>query len=197
MKKWEIKSIRKMPSVYKGTPRATIAVAGRSNCGKSTLINTLVGKKIALTSKTPGRTRKVQRFLINERFDLVDLPGYGFAKVGVAMRTNWRQEITDFLSGHGNLRCLLILVDIRRGLTDLDRELIAWTGLEKVRPVIILTKADKLSKSQQIKARQEVEKEIEGEMEIYQVSAVKKIGLDQLRTQMLAWWQEDIYQAGV
>lgn len=197
MKKWEIKSIRKMPPVYKGTPRATIAVAGRSNCGKSTLINTLLEQKVAATSKTPGRTRKVQRYLINERFDLVDLPGYGFAKVSVAMRTNWRQEISDFLSGHGNLRCLLILVDIRRGLTDLDRELLDWTGLEKVRPAIILTKSDKLSRSQQLKARQEVGRELESKINVYSVSAMKKFGLDQLRAQMLEWWQEDIYQAGV
>ena len=196
MEKWQIKSVRPLPPVYQGNPRATIAVAGRSNCGKSTLINALLGQKIAATSKSPGRTRKVQRYLINDRFDLVDLPGYGFAKVGAELRESWRDQVTDFLSGHGNLRRLLVLVDIRRGLGKLDQELLEWAALEKVEPAIILTKADKLSRNQQLTAQNELRSQLSENIPYYVVSALNKIGLDELRKAMLAWWLEDAFQPG-
>ena len=135
----KIKTIQKLPAKYKGHPRPAIAVAGRSNVGKSTLINKILGTKIAKTSKTPGRTRGVHRFLINEQYDLVDLPGYGFAKVGVDLRMQWRGMVTDFLSDHGNLQQLLVLVDIRRGIGEIDLEMLQWADSEEVEASIILT----------------------------------------------------------
>ena len=186
-------SIRRLPPKYKGTPRPTIAVAGRSNVGKSTLINAILGRKAAATSKTPGRTRGVQRFLINERYDLVDLPGYGFAKVGEELRRSWRAAVTDFLSGHGNLRQLLVLVDIRRGVAGIDRELFAWAQLEQVEVSVVLTKVDKLSRMNRLKAVKKVRDETDENIAVFPVSALKGDGLEQLARAMLEWWSEDSF----
>ncbi len=186
----KIKSIQEMPPKYKGKPRSTIAVAGKSNVGKSSLINVILGRKIAATSKSPGRTRKVVRYLINERFDLVDLPGYGFAKVGEELRKKWRAQVTDFLSGHGNLQCLMVLVDIRRGLGDLDREMLDWANLEKVRAAIILTKADKLPQGQQAKVENKIKSELSPSIPIYKTSTLKKLGIKEVSDAMESWWSE-------
>lgn len=191
--RWTIQSIRELPPKYKGTPRPAIAVAGRSNVGKSSLINKLLGRKIAATSKQPGRTRKVHRFLVNERFDLVDLPGYGYAKINMEVRQSWRAKVTDFLSGHGNLRRLLILVDIRRGMGPLDKEMLEWAELEGVDPSIILTKADKLSKNQRIKTVNAIRKEFGSELDIRTVSSLKGDGITDLFEQLYDWWGEDSF----
>lgn len=195
-RKFEIRSIRELAPKYKGEPRPTVAVAGRSNCGKSTLINALLGRKVAATSKAPGRTRKVHRFLINDRFDLVDLPGYGYAKVGEAMRRGWRRAVTEFLSGHGNLQRLLVLVDIRRGLGELDRELFQWAGLEQVPVAVALTKADKFGRMQQQKAAAAIRSELGPEVEIFIVSALKKRGMEELREAIARWWMRDAFARG-
>ncbi len=191
-----VTTIKKMQPSYKGTPRPAIAVGGRSNVGKSTLINTLVGRKIAPTSKSPGRTRGVHRYFINEQYDLVDLPGYGYAKVSEDLRFKWRDMVSEFLSGHGNLRCLMTLVDIRRGLGELDIELVQWGIEEGVRCAVVLTKADKLPRGQRSKVEQQTKKALPDGVKLYTVSAMKEPqNLKLISTDMLSWWKEDAFRS--
>ncbi len=189
-----VKTVKKLPPAYKGAPRPAIAVGGRSNVGKSSLINTLVGRKVAPTSKSPGRTRGVHRYFINERVDLVDLPGYGFAKVSEELRRKWRGMVSDFLSDHGNLRCLLTLVDIRRGLGELDEELVRWGIDEGVRCVVVLTKADKLARGKRAQVEQQTRNALPDGIRVYTTSALRDTqSLRPLAKDMLAWWAEDAF----
>jgi GTP-binding protein len=185
-----VKSVQKMQPTYKGKPRPAVAVAGRSNVGKSTLINALLERKVVPTSKQPGRTRKVQRLLINDYWDLVDLPGYGFAKVGEEMRVKWRSMVSDFLSGHGNLRCVFVLVDVRRGLNELDHEMIQWCIEERVRVAIALTKADKLGRGKLKEIERKVQHEVGSVIDVYPVSAMKRQGIRELQQAIVSWISE-------
>ncbi|HEY0190823.1 MAG TPA: ribosome biogenesis GTP-binding protein YihA/YsxC [Kofleriaceae bacterium] len=125
-----------------------IAVVGRSNVGKSTLINTLVGHSgLARTSRTPGRTRLVNWFVIDEKFHLVDLPGYGYAQVHQAMRESWRPLIEGYLSERTSLAGVVLLIDIRRGVHDEELDFVPWLAQHEIPVVVALTKADKLPKN--------------------------------------------------
>lgn len=125
-----------------------IAVVGRSNVGKSTLINTLVGHAgLARTSRTPGRTRLVNWFVIDEKFHLVDLPGYGYAQVHQAMRESWRPLIEGYLSDRSSLAGVLLLIDIRRGVQEEELDFVPWLQQRDIPVVVALTKADKLAKN--------------------------------------------------
>jgi len=126
-----------------------IAVVGRSNVGKSSLINALVGQPIAKTSRTPGRTRLINWFAIDGKpeFQLVDLPGYGYAEVSQAMRDSWRPLIESYLADRTTLAGVLLLIDIRRGAQDEELDFVPWLA-ERATPVVVaLTKADKLPKN--------------------------------------------------
>ncbi len=130
-----------------------VAVAGRSNCGKSTLINGLVGqRKLARTSQTPGRTRQVIFFEVRlrgaPRFHLVDLPGYGYAKVSKSEAAAWAPLIEGYVEGRRQLRAMLLLSDIRRQPGDEERDLLRWCADRGLEPVVVLTKADKIKKNQ-------------------------------------------------
>ena len=188
--RWLIKTIQKMPPKYQGTPRPAIAVAGRSNVGKSTLINALLGRKQVATSKQPGRTRGVHRLLINDHWDLVDLPGYGFAKVGEDLRVRWREMVTDFMSDHGNLRCVLVLVDVRRGLGELDSEMIQWCVDEGVRASVILTKSDKVGRGELSKVTQAIQNAVGRDVIVFSTSAAKRQGIEPLQDAILGWIAE-------
>jgi GTP-binding protein len=125
-----------------------IAFAGRSNVGKSSLINTLVNRKrLVKTSSTPGRTQLINFFIINDTFGFVDLPGYGYAKVPKAVRKTWGPMIETYLSTRENLRGVVLLMDIRRTPDEKDYDLINWLTRFDIPVVLVLTKADKLSKS--------------------------------------------------
>ena len=125
-----------------------IAFAGRSNVGKSSLINTLVNRKrLVKTSSTPGRTQLINFFIINDTFGFVDLPGYGYAKVPAAVRKNWGPMIETYLSTRDNLRGVVLLLDIRRTPDEKDFDLINWLTRFDIPVILVLTKADKLSKS--------------------------------------------------
>ena len=129
--------------------RPQIAVAGRSNVGKSSLLNKLVGeKKLAKVSGTPGRTRALNFFLVHERFYLVDLPGYGYAKVSKSLRAQWGRLIEDYLTSGRDLVGLVLLLDCRRNPTDEDWQLIEWLASRQLPAVVALTKSDKLNRDQ-------------------------------------------------
>ncbi len=124
-----------------------VALAGRSNVGKSSLFNTLVGrKKLARTSNTPGRTQLINYFLVNGSFHLVDLPGYGFAKVPLQVRQQWGKMVEKYLTGRSQLSGLLLLVDIRHKPTADDKLMLEWLKYKDIPVAVAATKADKLSR---------------------------------------------------
>lgn len=136
-----------------------VALAGRSNVGKSSLINKVVNRrKLARTSNTPGRTRLINFFLVNGQFHLVDLPGYGYAKVSVAERESWGRMIENYLTGRSNLRGVLLLIDCRHPPTALDIEVFNWFKDSGIPVAVIATKADKLSRSKLLRSMQIIKK---------------------------------------
>ena len=125
-----------------------IAFAGRSNVGKSSAINALVGRKrLAFTSKTPGRTQTINFYSLADAARLVDLPGYGYARVPRAQRTQWRELVGDYLRLRPNLAGMVVIMDARHPLTALDAQLLEWLG--ERRRVLLLAKADKLTRAEQ------------------------------------------------
>ena len=133
------------PSDFPRRPLPEVAFAGRSNVGKSSLINSLVARKrLVAVSSQPGKTRSIDFFLVNERFRLVDLPGYGYAKVSQRMRDDWKVLIESYLRNRENLVSVVWILDIRRDLSDLDRMLEQWLDAYGVPYLPVCTKADKV-----------------------------------------------------
>jgi len=129
-----------------------IAFGGRSNVGKSTLINTLVNrKKLVKTSSTPGRTQLINFFIINEQLSFVDLPGYGYAKVPVAVKKNWGPMVETYLSQRENLRAVVLILDIRREPRQEELNFMDWLAKFAIPYILVITKTDKLSKTKQTK----------------------------------------------
>jgi GTP-binding protein len=137
-----------------------IAVAGRSNVGKSSLINWLFRRTIARVAKAPGKTRMLNFFLVNKNFYLVDLPGYGYAKVSKTLRDQWGQELGAYLNGEDRLAGVVTLIDIRHGPTALDLDLQNILENCNRRRIPVLTKADKVSRGQKSAMQQRVRKEL-------------------------------------
>ena len=139
-----------------------IAFAGRSNVGKSSLLNSLLNrKKLALTSSTPGKTRLLNFFLINNSFYFVDLPGYGYAKVSKTMQKDWQILLENYLKSTDQLKAIIVLTDLRHDISRLDMELIEWLQFYNLKIILVGTKADKLSKSAMIVAMRKLEKQVE------------------------------------
>lgn len=137
--------------------RAEIAFLGRSNVGKSSLINSLLGRKgLARTSNTPGRTQCINYFLVNGSFYFVDLPGYGFARVSKTMRQDWGKMAEDYLSDRPELRLFIQLVDARHTPTDLDLQLGEWLSHHRKNSLVVATKCDKLSSNKLLKSMNEI-----------------------------------------
>src|SRR5437773_6264981 len=129
--------------------RAEIAFLGRSNVGKSSLINSLLLRRgLARTSNTPGRTQSINFFLINESFYFVDLPGFGFARVSKAMRSDWGKMAEEYLEQRRELALSIQLVDSRHEPTELDRQLNEWLVFHEKKHLVVATKSDKLSKNE-------------------------------------------------
>jgi len=136
------------PSQYPPADLPEIAFAGRSNVGKSSLINTLVNRKrLVKTSSTPGRTQLINFFRVNDAFNLVDLPGYGYAKVPAAVKRQWGPMIEAYLQQRETLQAVVLILDVRRTPGDEERNFIAWLNRYGLPVILALTKADKLSKS--------------------------------------------------
>ena len=165
---------------------AEVAVAGRSNAGKSSAINIIVNRRqFARTSKTPGRTQLVNFFALQNAQRLVDLPGYGFARVSDSMRDHWRELIADYFETRRSLRGLFLIVDIRRQLKDFDQQMLAFAGHVGLPTHVLLTKTDKLKRGQAAKALQEVGKELGGAASVQHFSALTRQGEDQARAKLV------------
>lgn len=137
------------PSHFPPPSFPEIAFAGRSNVGKSTLINTLTNrKKLAATSSTPGKTRLINFFILNRKLYLVDLPGYGFARVSLGLRKEWGPMVETYLSNRPNLRLVIVLLDSRRTPSEGDLQLIKWLKATGNDYVTVVTKSDKLSRNE-------------------------------------------------
>jgi len=138
-------------SDYRKCPQSTkpeYAFIGRSNVGKSSLINMLTrNKKLAKTSGKPGKTQLINHFLINDDWYLVDLPGYGFARISKTHRVKWQKMIRDYLLNRDNLYCVFVLIDSRLEAQKSDLEFMSWLGLNGIPFVMVFTKCDKLGKT--------------------------------------------------
>jgi GTP-binding protein len=167
---------------------AEVAFAGRSNSGKSSAINCLTRQKgLCKTSKTPGRTQLVNFFELDQDRRLVDLPGYGFAKVSKKMRNHWDQVLSTFLLQRQALKGLVIVVDIRRGISDLDQALIDMTG-NQLPLHILLTKSDKLSRNGIQNSMTSTEARLlNQDQSVSTLSILNRQGLDSLEKKCRDW----------
>jgi GTP-binding protein len=146
-----VKSATK-PAHYPEGELPEIAFAGRSNVGKSSLVNVLVNRKnLVRTSSTPGRTQLINFFRVNDDFMLVDLPGYGYAKVPLALKKEWRPMMETYLSKRKNLRGVVLILDIRRVPVEEDLQMLTWLRAYSIPPIIVVTKCDKVSKNERAK----------------------------------------------
>ncbi len=175
---------------YKRCPSpqmAEYAFIGRSNVGKSSLINALVNNKnLAKTSARPGKTQLINHFLINKTWYLVDLPGYGFAKISKEKRAEFHDMISEYLLNRTNLMCLFVLIDSRHNPQAIDQEFIQWLAENEIPFVLVFTKTDKLGKTVLLKNIEEYKLELLKQWEelpkIFITSAEKKTGLSEITT---------------
>lgn len=170
-----------------------VAFAGRSNAGKSSAINTLTNnKKLARTSKTPGRTQLLNFFSLSEDCRLVDLPGYGFAKVPKAIKQAWDRNLAVYLQERQSLKGLVMLMDIRHPLQPYDWQMVRWASASSMPIHLLLTKSDKLktgpAKSTLLKVKQELAKEsLVDNLSLQTFSSLKKEGLSELNERLGVW----------
>ena len=165
------------PPQYPPATLPEVAFVGRSNVGKSSLINTLVGRKtLAKTSNTPGRTQLINFFTLNEKVSFVDLPGYGFAKVSQSVKKDWGDMIESYLRERTSLALVVFILDVRRVPSEDDLSLRNWLEHYRIPYLYILTKADKLSNNQAVVQRRAIERAL-------QLSAEKKPILFSAKTQ--------------
>jgi GTP-binding protein len=167
-----------------------IAFAGRSNAGKSSAINALANRnRLAFTSKTPGRTQHINLFSLGPQRFLVDLPGYGYAKVPREMKRYWEELIAGYLQRRAQLRGLVVVMDARHPLTELDIQLIEWFALRSLPLHVLLTKADKLTRQQAnatLAAVREALVDIPG-ASVQLFSAVSRAGVDEAKAVLAGW----------
>jgi GTP-binding protein len=164
---------------------AEVAVAGRSNSGKSSAINIIVNRRqFARTSKTPGRTQLVNFFGLRERQRLVDLPGYGFAKVSDKMRFHWRALLADYFESRHSLKGLFLIVDIRRQITAFDEQMLSFAEQTGLPTHVLLTKTDKLKRGQAAKALLEVRRNLGDIATVQHFSALTRLGEDEARMKL-------------
>lgn len=169
-----------------------VAFAGRSNAGKSSALNTLTQQKsLARTSKTPGRTQLINLFEVEEGIRLVDLPGYGYAEVPEEMKRKWQKALGEYLQKRECIKGLVVLMDIRHPLKDLDMQMIEWSVTMSVPILVLLTKADKIAsgaRKKQLMTVKNILAELGGDIEVEYFSALKKIGVDKLRIKLDSWF---------
>src|SRR5687768_2817865 len=159
-----------------------IAFAGRSNVGKSSAINALLGRKrLAFTSKTPGRTQTINFYSLGEAARLVDLPGYGYARVPQALRAQWQALVGAYLGSRAQLAGVVVIMDARHPFTPLDEQLLAWLG--ETRRLVLLSKADKLSRAEQSALKKKF-----GDALMF--SSITRQGVDECRSLLEHWLEQ-------
>lgn len=169
-----------------------IAFAGRSNAGKSSAINTLVDhNRLAFVSKTPGRTQQINFFSLPGGAFLVDLPGYGYAKVPIPLKQHWQRHLEAYLGSRESLVGLVLMMDIRHPLTDFDRLMLDWAQVSRLPVHVLLTKADKLAygaaKNALLKVRQEVHQGWGDVASLQLFSAPKRLGVEEAQHVLASW----------
>jgi GTP-binding protein len=187
--------IHSAPSIRECPPEdgIEVAFAGRSNAGKSSAINTLTNNhKLARVSKTPGRTQLINFFELSSTQRLVDLPGYGYAKVSRDLKEQWQRYLSEYLRERRCLKGLILLMDIRHPLQEFDTTMLNWATEANMAVHILLTKADKLSRGQAGSVLMVVKKEIKnanlGELVSVQTfSSLKNTGVDELKSKLQSW----------
>lgn len=173
------------PSQFVADVGSEVAVAGRSNAGKSSAINVIVNRRqFARTSKTPGRTQLVNFFSLEAGKRLIDLPGYGFAKVSDKKRHHWRDLMADYFESRKSLNGLFLIVDIRRQITAFDEQMLAFAELVSLPTHILLTKTDKLKRGQGAKALLEVRRDVGEVASVQHFSALTRLGEDEARKKL-------------
>ncbi|MCE9730903.1 YihA family ribosome biogenesis GTP-binding protein [Pectobacterium sp. IFB5596] len=169
-----------------------VAFAGRSNAGKSSALNTLTNQKnLARTSKTPGRTQLINLFQVADDVRLVDLPGYGYAEVPEQMKIKWQRALGEYLQKRNSLKGLVVLMDIRHPLKDLDQQMIQWAVDVELPVLVLLTKADKLAsgaRKTQLHMVREAVVPFMGDIQVEAFSSLKKLGVDKLRQKLDNWF---------
>lgn len=180
-----VASIKQLPD----DSGAEVAFAGRSNVGKSSAINKITNRRgLARISKSPGRTRELNYFSYDERTHLVDLPGYGYAKVNEEMRDGWAKLIEEYLSERKSLRGIFLIMDVRHPLGKFDQTMIDYCHACNLPVHILLNKSDKLSKNAGNKAMAFVSRELSGiNFSTQLFSALKGTGLDEAREKLAKW----------
>jgi len=172
-----------------------VAFAGRSNAGKSSALNTLTNQKsLARTSKTPGRTQLINVFEIADNKRLIDLPGYGFAKVPLEMKKKWQKALGEYLEKRDCLKGLVVLMDIRHPLKDLDLDLIHWAVDSDLPVLALLTKCDKLSqgkRSAEVLKVKKALKELNGDIRVQAFSSLKRTGAEQADKVICDWFLQE------
>ncbi|MEE8109047.1 MAG: ribosome biogenesis GTP-binding protein YihA/YsxC [Gammaproteobacteria bacterium] len=175
------------PAQFPPDKGSEVAFAGRSNAGKSSALNAIAGRKsLARTSKTPGRTQLVNFFVLPDGDRLVDLPGYGYARVPEAVRRHWRHLMEAYFNQRRSLAGLILVMDARRPLTEFDRQMLAWSEGVGCLTHILLTKADKLSRGKASAMLHEVRSAVDAETSVQLFSATRKSGIEQAREALMA-----------
>jgi len=173
-----------------------IAFAGRSNAGKSSALNRITDQKsLARTSKTPGRTQLINMFEVINGCNLIDLPGYGFAQVPLEMKLKWQRSLGEYLQKRECLQGLVVLMDIRHPMKDLDQQMISWAVESRLPVLVLLTKADKLksgARKKQLMTVRNTALSFGGDVEVEVFSALKGIGVDQVRRKLDEWFAPEL-----
>lgn len=171
-----------------------VVFAGRSNAGKSSAINALCHQKaLARTSKTPGRTQQLIFFSLDQERRLVDLPGYGYARVSEAVKRQWQAHMADFLERRRSIVGLVIVTDIRHPLAEYDRHMLAWASRGELPVLLLLTKADKLGRGAARSAQLAVEREVRGmhgsgsPVQVMTFSALDTTGVEPVQALLDRW----------
>ncbi|HCA22629.1 MAG TPA: YihA family ribosome biogenesis GTP-binding protein [Pseudomonas sp.] len=168
-----------------------VAFAGRSNAGKSSALNTLTHARLARTSKTPGRTQLINFFKLDDERRLVDLPGYGYAKVPLELKAHWQQHLDAYLTGRQSLVGLVLVMDLRHPLSDFDCMMLEWARKSDIPAHVLLSKADKMAfgaaKNALLKVQTRMRKELGSNASVQLFSSPKRMGIDEAHGRLAQW----------